>query len=56
MSELDAAIDDIIERKESEEENQKRSQESRQELQRQKETAELVRKRAMETMSQNQGK
>ena len=56
LNELDAAIEEIVERKESEEENQKRTEESRQEVQHQKETAELVRKRAMETMSQTQDK
>ena len=36
LNELDAAIEEIVERKESEEENQKRTEESRQEVQRKK--------------------
>ena len=53
MSELDAALEEIIERKENGEEQQKKNQEeSRQEVQKQKETAELVRKKAMESISQ----
>ena len=53
---MDAIIEEVVERKENEGYNQKRSQESRQELQQQKETAALVRKRATETMSQTQGR
>ena len=44
-----------MERKESEEEN-KKNQESRQDIQKQKETAEQVRKRAMGSLSQKQAR
>ena len=52
LNELDDTIEEIVQRKESLEENQKKiSQESGQELKQQKGTAELVRKRTMETVS-----
>ena len=52
MSELDVAIEEIVERKDSGENHHKKNhEESRHEVQRQKETAELVRKRTMESIS-----
>ena len=52
VSELDVAIEEIVERKDSGENHHKKNhEESRHEVQRQKETAELVRKRTMESIS-----
>ena len=47
-----ATTEEIVEWEKSGEENQKRNQESRQKVQKQKVTEELARKRAIETMSQ----
>ena len=56
-AELDSAIEEIVERKESAAVSQNNSTEqARQEVQQQKETAKLMRKRAMERLSQTQAR